>query len=259
VLPVTILTRDVDGPVNVEIDVEWHVMWDFKPGLLLGLDTMIDYEIDLSLSDLKGTTHGFQFDLDTPYRPFRSVLIKTSRKVTVPGRTATVIPVTSAMVCGFNYIIDPFYTAMQGVTCGPQLPKEVADSTMDQIVYVNDTDHPLVLDKLQAIARATMAMVDTRIVDTSMRMDWADLIKPSKCAQDVGVGWQTSRAGSSPKLEPRARASSSPHIVELEQARTGICFGSSQSSFLDRTRFRRALVLTLKLSTVFFFLRSFFL
>jgi DNA-binding beta-propeller fold protein YncE len=44
------------------------------------------------------------------------------------------------MVSGFDYVIDPFYTAMQGVTCGPQLPKGVADSTMDKMVYVNDTD-----------------------------------------------------------------------------------------------------------------------
>jgi hypothetical protein len=187
VLPVTIHARDADGPVNVEMDVEWHVMRNFKPGLLLGLDTMIDYDIDLCLSDLTGTAHGFRFDLDVPYRPFRSVLVKTSRKVTVPGRTATVIPVTSAMVSGFDYVIDPFYTAMEGVTCGPQLPKGIADATMDKMVYVNDTDHPLVLDKYQAIARATMATVDTRIVETTLRMDWADLVKPSTRARDVGA------------------------------------------------------------------------
>jgi hypothetical protein len=187
VLPVTIHARDADGPVNVEMDVEWHVMRNFKPGLLLGLDTMLDYDIDLCLSDLTGTAHGFRFDLDVPYRPFRSVLVKTSRKVTVPGRTATVIPVTSAMVSGFDYVIDPFYTAMKGVTCGPQLPKGIADATMDKMVYVNDTDHPLVLDKYQAIARATMATVDTRIVETALRMDWADLVKPSTRARDVGA------------------------------------------------------------------------
>jgi hypothetical protein len=187
VLPVTFHAHDADGPVNVEMDVEWHVMRDFKPGLLLGLDTMLDYDIDLCLSDLTGTAHGFQFDLDAPYRPFRSVLVKTSRKVIVPGRTATVIPVTSAMVCGFDYVIEPFYTAMKGVTCGPQLPKGVADATMDKMVYVNDTDHPLVLDKYHAIARATMATVDTRIVETTLRMDWADLVKPSTRTRDVGA------------------------------------------------------------------------
>jgi hypothetical protein len=171
VLPITIHARDTNKPVDVEVDVEWHVMRDFKPGLLLGLDTMIDYDIDLCLSDLTGTVHGFQFSLDTPYRPFRSVLVKTSRRVTVPGGTATVIPVTSAMVRGFDYVIEPFYTAMQGVTCGSQLPKGVADATMNKMVYVNDTDHPLVLDKYQAIARATMATVDTRIMETTLRMD----------------------------------------------------------------------------------------
>jgi hypothetical protein len=187
VLPVTLTAKDAHGPVDVELDVEFHVMQDFTPGLLLGLDTMLDYDIDLCLSRLEGSVREYKFALDAPYRPFRSVLVKAAKKVTVPGRTATVVPVQSAMVSGFDYIIDPFYTAIQGVMCGPQLPKGVADSTLDKVVYVNDTDHPLVLDKHQAIARATMATVDTRIVETTLRMDWADMVKPSTRVQDVGA------------------------------------------------------------------------
>jgi hypothetical protein len=187
VLPVTLNAKDADGPVDVELDVEFHVMKDFTPGLLLGLDTMIDYDIDLCLSALEGSVRSYKFALDAPYRPFKSVLVKTTKKVTVPGRTATVIPVHSAMASGFDYVIDPFYTAMKGVTCGPQLPKGIADSTLSKMVYVNDSDHPLVLDKHQAIARATMATVDTRIVETALRMDWADLVKPSTRTRDVGA------------------------------------------------------------------------
>jgi hypothetical protein len=132
---------------------------------------MLDYDIDLCLSTLEGSTHGYKFALDAPYRPFKSVLVKVSKRVVVPGRTATIIPIKSAMVPGINYVIDPFYTAMERVTCGPQLPKGIADATLDKMVYVNDTDHPLVLDQYQAIARATMATVDTRVVETGMRMD----------------------------------------------------------------------------------------
>jgi hypothetical protein len=176
VLPMTIHPEDGAGPVDLEIDVQWHVMRNFKPGLLLGLNAIIDYDIELWLSKLQGLLRTFTFRLDVPYRPFRSVLIKTRRKAIVPGQTATVIPVTSAMVSGFDYVIDPFYTAMEGVTCRPQLPKGIADATMDKMVYINDTDHPLVLDKYQAIARATMATVDTRVVETDLSMDWADLV-----------------------------------------------------------------------------------
>jgi hypothetical protein len=39
VLPATVHARDASGPVNVEMDVEWHVMRNFKPGLLLVLST----------------------------------------------------------------------------------------------------------------------------------------------------------------------------------------------------------------------------
>jgi hypothetical protein len=55
VLPVTLNAKDADGPLDVELDMEFHVMKDLTPGLLLGLDTMIDYDIDLCLSALEGS------------------------------------------------------------------------------------------------------------------------------------------------------------------------------------------------------------
>jgi hypothetical protein len=179
VLPVTIHARDALGPVDVEMDVEWHVMRNFKPGLLLGLDTMIDYDMDLCLSKLEGSTHGYKFALDVPYRPFKSVLVKVSRQFVVPGRTATVVPVKSAMVAGFDYTIEPFYSTMKGIMCGHQLPRGLADAGLQALVYVNNTEHLMVLDKDQAVARASMATVDTRVVDTALRMDWQDLVRPT--------------------------------------------------------------------------------
>jgi hypothetical protein len=147
VLPVTIQATDDHSPNEVELDIEFHVMKDFAPGLLLGLDTIIDYDIDLCLSDLEGSARGYKFALDAPYRPFRSVLVKTAKKIRVLGRTATVIPVKSAMLPGFDYIIEPYYTILPGTTCGPQLPKGLANSGLRAMVYVNDTEHPMILDK----------------------------------------------------------------------------------------------------------------
>jgi hypothetical protein len=130
----TIHTKNDAGLLNLEIDVEWHVMKGFKPGLLLGLNAMIDYDIDLCLSELQGSLRSYTFALDVLYCPFRSILVKTRRRVVVPGGTATVLSVTSAMVSGFDYVIDPFYTAMEVVTCGPQLPKGIADSSLEKMV-----------------------------------------------------------------------------------------------------------------------------
>jgi hypothetical protein len=188
VLPLTIQSADDQGPIEVELDVEFHVMRDFAPGLLLGLDTMIDYDVDLCLSDLEGSARGYKFALDAPYRPFKSVLVKTAKKVIIPGRTATVIPVKSAMLPGFDYVIEPYYTVLPGTTCGPQLPKGLANSGLRAMVYVNDTEHPMVLDKNQAIAHALMCTVDTEVVETSLRIDWSDLVKPrGSPAQVVGA------------------------------------------------------------------------
>jgi hypothetical protein len=224
---VTLTANDAAGPVDVELDVEFHVVKGFTPGLLLGLDTMLDYDIDLCLSTLEGSTHGYKFALDAPYRPLKSVLIKVSKRVVFPGRTATVIPIKSAMVPGVNYVIDPLYTTMEGVTCGPQLPKGIADATLDKMVYVNDTDHPLVLDKYQAIARATMATVDTRVVETAMRMDWANLVRPSTRAQTAPpmLGRRAPAAFDLDELQKKAMRASSE---SLEAAQSATWFASDR-------------------------------
>jgi hypothetical protein len=225
VLPVTIHARDALGAVDVEMDVEWHVMRNFKPGLLLGLDTMIDYDIDLCLSKLEGSTHGYQFALDVPYRPFKSVLVKVSRRVVVPGRTATVVPVRSAMVPGFDYIVEPFYATMKGIMCGPQLPKGLADAGLQALVYVNDSEHPMVLDKDQAVARASMATVDTRVVDTALRRDWQDLVRPTLPDARTPVGRQAPCAFDLEALKTRAMGSST---ASLELAQSATWFASDR-------------------------------
>jgi hypothetical protein len=218
VLPVTMHASDANGPIDVEMDVEWHVMRNFKPGLLLGLDTMIDYDIDLCLSRLEGSTHGYKFALDVPYRPFKSVLVKVSRQFVVPRRTATVIPVKSAMVPGFDYIIDPFYTTMEGIMCGPQLPKGLANAGLQALVYVNDTEHPMVLDKDQAVARASMATVDTRVVDTVLRVDWQDLVRPTPRDVRTPVGRQAPQAFDLEALKRKAMGSSSEPLEIAQSA-----------------------------------------
>jgi hypothetical protein len=219
VLPVTIHARDAFGAVDVEMDVERHVMRNFKPGLLLGLDTMIDYDMDLCLLKLEGSTHGYKFALDVPYRSFKSVLVKVSRRVVVPGRTATVVPVKPAMVPGFDYIVEPFYATMKGIMCGPQLPKGLADAGLQALVYVNDSEHPMVLDKDQAVARASMATVDTRVVDTALRMDWQDLVRPTLPDARTLVGRQAPCAFDLEALKTKAMGSSTAPL-EIAQSAT---------------------------------------
>jgi hypothetical protein len=67
VLLVTVQGSDNGAQVDVKMDVEWHDMRNFKLGLLLGLDTMIDYDIDLYLSSLEDPAHRYKFTLHTPY------------------------------------------------------------------------------------------------------------------------------------------------------------------------------------------------
>jgi hypothetical protein len=44
-------------PIKVQTDVEFHVVKDFAPKVLLGLDYILDYSIDLSLPNCKLSVH----------------------------------------------------------------------------------------------------------------------------------------------------------------------------------------------------------
>jgi hypothetical protein len=71
-----------------ECDVELLLVKNFKPGLLIGLDAIRDYEIDLAPSQMIGTVAGLRFPPYSHAAPkVQNVRVFTSQAVTIPGRT----------------------------------------------------------------------------------------------------------------------------------------------------------------------------
>ena len=85
----------------IKLDVEFHVIENFAPKVLIGRDAITDYNIDLLLSENVGCANAakipFNFDLEEPYESFKSVLVRSKDKVTIPGRSWKCIATKSFM------------------------------------------------------------------------------------------------------------------------------------------------------------------
>jgi hypothetical protein len=83
----------------------------------------------------------------------------------------------------------------------------------------------MVLDKNQAVAVASMATVDTRTVDTSLRVDWQDLVRPASRKVRMPVGTQAPRAFDLEEIKKAAIGSST---ASLETAQSAAWFASDR-------------------------------
>ncbi|KAA8893202.1 hypothetical protein FN846DRAFT_896187, partial [Sphaerosporella brunnea] len=140
--------------VTTEFDIEVHLVESFAPGLLLGLDAIRDYQMDLLTSSMSGHIEyaGLSFPLYSHAAPkFQKVRVFTSQKVTIAGRTTMPIRIKSAMQEGIDYVFDPYMLAAPSLPQTPQLPHAVIAQNTKFLMFSNHSEHPVHLDKNHAL------------------------------------------------------------------------------------------------------------
>jgi hypothetical protein len=169
-------------PIKVQTDVEFHVVKDFAAKVLLGLDYILDYSIDLSLPNRLATfgRYGITFQLHCPpHRRFQSVRVFCAKDVTVPGRTIQAISMSSAMANNTDYTFEPTMTAPRGLPTDPQLAFGIMDNTVKHVMFANHSEHPVRITRGQLLGTATAVLFGSTASSTGEKIDWADLIQPS--------------------------------------------------------------------------------
>jgi hypothetical protein len=169
-------------PIKVQTDVEFHVVKDFVAKVLLGLDYILDYSIDLSLPNRLATfgRYGITFQLHCPpHRRFQSVRVFCAKDVTVPGRTIQAISMSSAMANNTDYTFEPTMTAPRGLPTDPQLAFGIMDNTVKHVMFANHSEHPVRITRGQLLGTATAVLFGSTASSTGETIDWADLIQPS--------------------------------------------------------------------------------
>lgn len=182
--------KDDASHATVEIDVELHITKDFPAKILLGLDAMLDYGIDLSMCDGTGhipTPEGrLRFPLfTTPGGRFRNVRVKSAERVTIPANTAIAIAYKSPLAENMEYDFYPAMTVPRGLPPWPQLPNGVINRRKGLLWFLNQSEHPLVLEKGQDIGEAKAAMFGSKVVDTGLKIDFSNVTRPSQAPTSI--------------------------------------------------------------------------
>ena len=166
------------NPCLIKMDIEFHKIENFVHKLLLGIDALSDYGIDLFLSTKKAQLGPLSYPIDYNQK-FRSVLIRTKDNMTVYGHTCKAIPIKSHMLLGVEYVFTPHQFVQQGQPNGPSLslPFASLDSTVRGIMFQNTSNDLIHLKKGQIPGRATTGATG-HISKTPMEVDWSDLMQP---------------------------------------------------------------------------------
>jgi hypothetical protein len=152
VVPIWLECRDdtTKKPILAEFDVELHVLESFAPGLLIGLDAIRDYGIDIITSKMQGCIDGLSFPLFSTAAPkLQTVKVFSDKCMVVPGRSTVPIPVHSACMEGIDYIFTPYLTAELSIPAAPQMPRAIIDSQTRFIMFSNHSEHPMRIEKRQ--------------------------------------------------------------------------------------------------------------
>jgi len=124
-------------PCTARIYIEVHLVRNFKPGILIGLDAITDYGIQMDIP--RGTAsiphQQFEYALETGVSPRSSVFVKVAKATVIPGRCLQKVQVKSAMAEGFDYIFEPFVCWSQGEHLTAQLPVAVLDSRTSVVMF----------------------------------------------------------------------------------------------------------------------------
>lgn len=119
VVPIYVDCTDSNSlTVNVEFDVELHIVKNFPAGLLIGLDAILDYDIDISMGHREASiidpVTGDPLTLPLfcpPHRKFQNVVIKASERVVIREQQTYAIGFKSAMLLNMDYFFKPWLTA----------------------------------------------------------------------------------------------------------------------------------------------------
>jgi hypothetical protein len=183
VIPLWLECRDDTTGENIiaEFDIEVHILKNFSPGLLLGLDALRDYEIDIATSKMSGhfRSQGLSFPLFSHSAPkFQTVKVFSTKRVVVPGRSTIPVPVQTACMEGIHYIFNPYLTAELSIPTAPQMPRAVIDSRTRFIMFSNHSEHPMRVEKRQVLGDAEAVLFGTVATTTPHVIKWDDLIQP---------------------------------------------------------------------------------
>ncbi|MDB5851807.1 MAG: hypothetical protein JWP29_5559 [Rhodoferax sp.] len=171
-------TRTKDAPILARLHIEVHLIKNFKPGLLFGMDALSDYGVELDLVKRSATLRHYDFRYNLIYsRAFNDSPVKVSvaNNTTIAANTVCCVPVSSSMVSGYDYIMRPWLCWSQGTTPLIQLPICLLDSDSSSVMFRNATNEAVHLPKHLTIGEASIVESGAVYTKTGEFIDWKEM------------------------------------------------------------------------------------
>jgi hypothetical protein len=142
---------------RVQANMEVHLVESFPLGLVLGLDFLYDYGVEL---DIGRKTASFPTGHTTklaspPSSQLAEVKVLSLNRMTIAGRTIQPIDIwTPRIADNIDYTFLPFTTVKKGMALSPQLMHAVIDTGTRSMMFLNWSEHPVTIEKDQQLGLA---------------------------------------------------------------------------------------------------------
>jgi hypothetical protein len=176
-------------PTRVQTDTEFHLVDIFLPELILGLDFLCDYRVEL---DIGGKTASFPTGHTTklaslPSSQLAEVKVLSLNRKTIVGRTFQLITIWDPRIAdNTNYTFLPFMTVENGMVPSPQLMHAVIDTGTRSMMFSNWSEHPVTIGKDHQLGVAEPGLFGCKVHRTGSHINWNDLVDPQATVRANG-------------------------------------------------------------------------
>jgi len=163
--------RNDDTREKLQADIEVHLIEDFPPGLVIGLDFLCDYGMELNIAKKIAsfpTGHTTRLALP-PNKKFRNVKVLCCKRTMVPPRTIKKIEIK---------MFSPFTVVEKGIPPSPQMMHAIIDSGTKSMMFSNWSEHPVVIEEDQQLGTAQPILFGCWFHQTGSYINWDDLSTP---------------------------------------------------------------------------------
>jgi len=172
--------RNGDTREKLQADIEVHLIEDFPPGLVIGLDFLCDYRMELNIAKkIASFPTGHTTRLASPpNKKFRNVKVLCRKRTTVPPRTIKKIEIKASITPGMDYTFSPFTVVEKGMPPSPQMMHAIIDSGTKSMMFSNWSEHPVVIEEDQQLGTAQPVLFGCWFHTTGSYINWDDLSTP---------------------------------------------------------------------------------
>ena len=131
----------------IKLEGEFHIVKNFEYGILMGIDMITDYGIDLHISKNQAVLPRFSYEIESVKTKFQSVLIRVKSDLTVQGRMCQAVLIKSHMSPGKDYIFSSYQFLQAGQVVAPSLslPYALINADTKFLMFQNTSVMPITL------------------------------------------------------------------------------------------------------------------